>query len=495
MRRSSSLSLSVLVLVVLADILFYDAATGWTAGLFLAAIGAALALRYRGAIAQPPVALLLVALVGLVAAMVIEPGPLEIVLAVVLAAALPMTARHGWTRRIGDWAWRAAHVAAIAVTRPILDLAICRRWTVRHGDHRTNLLVRLGRWVVPVLLAAVFVVLFRLANPIIEHWLDELGRRVQHVSDYVAAARLALWMATAWGAWSLLRMRLDRRLRRGSVQGAHAVTPPPIPGASGSRWHQSLIIRSLVLFNAVFAVQLVLDAIYLWRGAALPDGLTYAEYAQRGAYPLMISALLAGAFVIAAFRDRSPVIDSRAARALVFVWLAQNEWMLVSALRRLDLYVDVYALTRWRVAAAVWMAVVAIGLIWLIVRLIRRKSNAWLLGVNLLTALAVCYACCFVNFDGAIAWFNVRHNRGVTGPETGAVELDVEYLRGLGYEAIPALRWYSARTSRPDHAQAAQRAARQLAQHMDEQMSDWRGWTLRRDRVLRRIADRAEDTP
>ena len=56
--------------------------------------------------------------------------------------------------------------------------------------------------------------------------------------------------------------------------------------------------RSLILFNALFAVQTVLDLIYLWGGASLPDGMSHAEYAHRGAYPLVATALLAAAFVL-----------------------------------------------------------------------------------------------------------------------------------------------------------------------------------------------------
>jgi len=37
----------------------------------------------------------------------------------------------------------------------------------------------------------------------------------------------------------------------------------------------------------LFAIQTVLDIQYLWRGAALPDGMSYATYAHRGAYPLI----------------------------------------------------------------------------------------------------------------------------------------------------------------------------------------------------------------
>ena len=48
----------------------------------------------------------------------------------------------------------------------------------------------------------------------------------------------------------------------------------------------------------------------------LPDGMTYANYAHRGAYPLMLTGLLAGAFALVA----QPWLESRMMRVLLLVW-------------------------------------------------------------------------------------------------------------------------------------------------------------------------------
>ena len=63
-----------------------------------------------------------------------------------------------------------------------------------------------------------------------------------------------------------------------------------------------MIVHCLAVFNIIFALQTLLDVIYLCGGAALPRGLTYASYAHRGSYPLIAAALLAAAFVIVTFR-------------------------------------------------------------------------------------------------------------------------------------------------------------------------------------------------
>ena len=104
---------------------------------------------------------------------------------------------------------------------------------------------------------------------------------------------------------------------------------------------------SLVVFNGLFALQNGLDLAFLWSGAPLPEGVSFAEYAHRGAYLLIVTALLAGAFVLAFLRPGAA--QSRAVRWLVIAWFGQNLMMVASsALRTLD-YVAAYGLTQLRI--------------------------------------------------------------------------------------------------------------------------------------------------
>ena len=114
--------------------------------------------------------------------------------------------------------------------------------------------------------------------------------------DLPPAQRVALWVVVVVLLWPFLRLAacawpLDWR----PEAAARPVLAPTRLVTAQS------VQNGLILFNALFAMQTLLDAAYLWGGAALPEGMTYAEYAHRGAYPLVATALLAGAIVI--FRD------------------------------------------------------------------------------------------------------------------------------------------------------------------------------------------------
>ena len=142
------------------------------------------------------------------------------------------------------------------------------------------------------------------------------------------------------------------------------------------RWVNIGVIVALVAVILIFALQNGLDIAFLWSGARLPDGMTFAGYAHRGAYPLIATALLAGLFVLVTLRPGSPLAASATTRRLVYLWIGQNVLLVASTILRTLDYVDAYSLTRLRIAALVWMALVAAGLVLICWRIWARRSGA-----------------------------------------------------------------------------------------------------------------------
>lgn len=202
-------------------------------------------------------------------------------------------------------------------------------------------------------------------------------------------ARLMFWGAMAMVIWPMLRPG------QASVDLPRVALPLASFGFTGAS-----VARALVTFNAMFAVQTGLDAAFLWGGATLPDGMSHAEYAHRGAYPLLATALLAGIFALV---SRPYLGEGRLVRGLLILWLGQNVLLVVSSLLRLELYVSEFGLTYLRIAAGIWMALVAAGLVLTAWQVWAARSNGWLIGVTAGVATVVLYACCFVNFAVLIA--------------------------------------------------------------------------------------------
>jgi len=156
-------------------------------------------------------------------------------------------------------------------------------------------------------------------------------------------------------------------------------------------------------------------------------------------------------------------------RPLVYLWVGQNVMLVLSAILRLKLYVGIYLLTYWRITAAIWMGLVAVGLVLIVARIALDRSHRWLIRMNLLALLATVYVCSLINFDAIIANYNVAHSREAGG---AGVALDGVYLASLGPQVIPAL----ARLGSNPYV-----AARldPLLEQQARDMASWRSWSFR----------------
>ncbi|MEE3624685.1 DUF4173 domain-containing protein [Nitrospirillum sp. BR 11752] len=459
--------ITVAGLATLATSLFYDAPLGLDLPAFLALLCVgSLSLNWlaSGSGRWIPAAAALAAVLALLTDAV---TPLSLLLfpPAVAACLLHLTGR--WPASVGG---RARSVGAMLVQGPRRlgrDCLAALEWSV-DGVRRPVFVTLAARWVLPLGLGLIFCLLLTMANPILNAWATRLP--LDFLSG-IDAGRIVFWMVALALLWPFVR-----------------VTGPGVDGVSvgasaGKRWRDhpvaalllspAALVRALVLFNALFAVQSALDAYYLWTGHPLPAGLTHAAYAHQGAYPLVLTALLAALFVLAAL-DRPMV--SPTARRLIIAWVAQNILLVLSAMLRLAGYVQAYSLTVLRLAAFLWMVLVAVGLALILVRMALGRSNRWLVGANLAAAVILLYATAWVNGPALIAQFNLTHSARVSG----GPELDWSYLVRLGPQAIPTLDEYLT-IQGPD--KEIQTARTELAQRFLSHRTDWRSWTLRDQRL------------
>lgn len=331
----------------------------------------------------------------------------------------------------------------------------------------------LAGWVLPLGLGLIFLLLFRSANPLIEITLRKLD--FNFLLQLLDIRRLGFWLVAAGFIWAMLRPRLTRKrklMRTKQVERS---------GKFDQLLDHGTLVRSLLIFNLLFALQTGLDLTYLWGGADLPAGMSHAEYAHRGAYPLVATALLAAALVLIAMRSGGPGDHSPQIRALVVAWILQNVLLCLSSILRLDLYVEAYSLTGLRIAAGIWMGLVAVGLLFILLRIIFRRSNEWLISMNLAALVTVLYLSALYDFPGFIARFNVENS---LQPRPSGASLDVSYLSSLGPSAIPALDFYLA--SAPDDICLQQQVVRvrnRLAHDFAARSRNWRSWSYRAERM------------
>ncbi|GHH68673.1 hypothetical protein GCM10017673_18140 [Streptosporangium violaceochromogenes] len=202
---------------------------------------------------------------------------------------------------------------------------------------------------------------------------------------------------------------------------------------------RGLWVTPLVALNLLFGVFVAMQLTVLFGGSRWvlsAAGLTYAEYARSGFFQLVVVSV----FVLAIVAVASGAIRLRGRERWLMAGLlgllcALTMVILVSALRRLDLYVDAYGHSRLRISveAAIWWlgAVFALVLVAGATRLLRRGRATWLPRALVTMTGAALLVFGALNPDLRIAETQVAI-RGVD-------RLDQVYLGDLGAEAVPAL--------------------------------------------------------
>ncbi|NVO55772.1 DUF4173 domain-containing protein [Rhodobacteraceae bacterium B1Z28] len=450
----------LLLLVWLADWLFWDHGPGISIALFVLTLSACvLAVKPKGATRREwGIALGVQVICNL--PIVEQVQALSLLFTV--GGITMLVVWVGYDRMVEWWQaiWALIHLSSVGVV--LLPVTVVKE--TRTFQASPDLKQHARSMILPLTVGLVFLFLLAAANPILERFLAQFSELDFLTAEHLQ--RVVFWFGMACLIWPYLNLS-------GGVLGPLAKAPSfrsgHVPWLAALVTSESLR-NSLLLFNLLFFVQTVLDIGVLTGGMSLPEGMTYARYAHRGAYPLVATALLAGLFAIATHR----MIDqSRFLRNLMLVWLAQNMFLVITAVIRLSLYVEAYTLTYLRVAAFIWMGLVFVGLILIIVQIIRTKSIAWLVRSNLAALAVTLFLCCFVNFAFVVADFNFRKSYDLSNLDTG-------YICGLGEQALPVIDAYEAKTG---HPMCLGDGWYMPVKPVFQPLENWREWGFRRWRL------------
>ena len=283
-------------------------------------------------------------------------------------------------------------------------------------------------WTLILLLPLLGVVLFLLSSA--DALFDLLaGRAINFVVDHFGSllGRLFLGAVAAPFLFSLCYT-----LRRG-----RDVLGKPAAGEEKAPWRAdpAIPVTAVAVLDLVYLLFVGVQFYALFGGRAYLEqtGLTYAEYARSGFFQLVWVSCINLCVVVAAvhFCRREGKLW-QALRLLSSGLVALSGVMLVSACRRMSLYVGEYglsfkrALTYWGMAMLLIFFAGAALKIW--------KRDFGFFRVLFAAGLAGWLVLNFANVDAIVARYNVR------AYQTGALEwLDVRYLARLSCAVVPAL--------------------------------------------------------
>ncbi|MFJ8751400.1 DUF4153 domain-containing protein [Streptomyces sp. NPDC102441] len=381
-----------------------------------AVLGAFFAARSAGRRLRPWTAVWAVGGLALLAIPALREAGWPVFLAVVSALALGSLALHG------SRSWPGVLLGSLGL---LPSVAAGVRWgwrgvRERADDSRGRVRTVVRSTAVAVVLLVVFGALFASADAAVA---DLLGSLTPDVSVGDSPWRVFLFLLGLVGA-------LAAAYSAAAPVRWDGITVRPGKARKRAEWALPLIVLNL-LFAAFITLQLV---VLLGGYDKVLDetGLLPAEYARQGFWQLLWATLLTLLVIALALRwaPRGGPRDRTLVRSVLGALCVLTLVVVASALRRMDLYVDAFGLTRLRISVAaveLWLGVV------LVLILVAGVFGARLLPRAIaVSAAAGVLAFGLISPDGLIARQNVdRYDSHET--------IDIEYLKGLSADAVPAL--------------------------------------------------------
>lgn len=284
------------------------------------------------------------------------------------------------------------------------------------GTRRPQVLLAARSVGVTVVLLAVFGMLFASADRVFASYLPQF-----HFDLLPAQVAVGALVALAAAATTQLALAPPPWSRAGLPAGR--------PARLGEWLLPVLALDAMVLAFVALQVGALLGG---HRHVLDTVGLSYAEYAREGFAQLVAATALTLVVVAVAARHapRSTRRDRLLTQIALSVLSIATLGVVAAALRRMDLYVEAFGLSRLRLLVEVVEVVLAVVLVLVLIAGLRWRAG-WLpravVGVVAVAVLGLAAA----NPDAQIA----RYNSAVALD----VPMDVSYLQGLSADAVPVL--------------------------------------------------------
>lgn len=189
----------------------------------------------------------------------------------------------------------------------------------------------------------------------------------------------------------------------------------------------------LVTVNAIFTFYVALQAKYLFSGATLPNGVTYADYARRGYGELLVATMLASIVVYVVMKATKKSELRKRDTYLGGLLVILNVFVAVSAWKRLSLYESAFGWTMTRFVARMGLVCIFLGSLLLLAWVLKKISSQRLYASNWYVLATVLLLSAMLNPMGLI----VRKN--ITERPSREVPIDVTHMLSASADSYRAL--------------------------------------------------------
>ena len=298
---------------------------------------------------------------------------------------------------------------------------------------------RLALFAIPMAIIAIFIALYRGANPKLDALFTRLSDRLNALFQwdfinidfgllfaFILFIFISVFVLYRTASPALLQhMHLStNHLVRKRYKGQRFQT-------TGLKQEYRMAVFLFMGLNALLLLVNIIDINWVWFGFEW-NGQYLKQFVHEGTYMLIFSILLSFALVLFYFRRNINFLkDNDLLKKLSYAWLIQNAILCISVTIRNFHYIHYFGLAYKRIAVVVFLALVLVALLTVFIKVIHLKSMHYLLRINTAALYFALFFCALIPWDRFIIQYNFNH------ADTAFVHL--KFLAGRSDKSIPLL--------------------------------------------------------
>lgn len=313
--------------------------------------------------------------------------------------------------------------------------------------------------IIPLLLAAVFITVYALANTVFQNIISDVATAVEKFVSRIFSwfewdrfVFLLLGLLITGGLLlkakynrfsekditrsnDLWRKKNDLRKWKNSAlfdlltvfMGRFA------NGVLALRNENTVGIISLVMLNLLLLFINTIDIVYVWFGFTYTPDVNLKEIVHEGTGMLIFSIVLAMAVVLFFFRGNLNFYKkNKWLRYGAYGWIFQNAVLVISVLLRDYYYIQHMGLAYKRIGVLFFLLMVLAGLLTVFIKIHQKKTAYYLLRVNGWFAIVLLVAASCIHWDETMASYNLARK--------SSISVDVKFLLTLSDKTLPLLQ-------------------------------------------------------
>ena len=286
-------------------------------------------------------------------------------------------------------------------------------------EHPFRLLSRYRIFIIPMVIIAFFLFIYRASNPLFDQAMMGIGdffsaRWVSVFNTVSPSLIFTILLGLVFSNFLLRRLQIPilEQVDRGARDDLSDQSD-----SNKNKTDKLLALKNevkaavflLLVLNMMLCILNLMDIYFVWFNFEW-QGEYLKQFVHEGTYLLIISILISIAIVLYFFRGSLNFFsENKLVKKLSYIWLLQNAILVISVGIRNFHYIEHFALAYKRIGVIIFLALTLYGLFTVYSKVRYKKSAFYLFRTNGLALFLVMLIASIVNWDGLIAKYNFNH--------------------------------------------------------------------------------------